>query len=173
MLDEKMGIRITSKSDKITLQDLSEFLHHLDNIYKAEVFLLQNKENKIPEFYKKKLKNSESIFVAKILKQSPWDILIVPAITYGEMAGILFTILQIIRDEMRSRRNRNSDNNENEKNQRKRMMKAEFEHRQVRRYDDVVIEESVKMTFSKIEIDDVEIHDETYRDYFGEDPKDD
>src|SRR5690348_15111085 len=91
-----MGIRIKSKSDKFTVNELSQFLYHLDNIYKAEVFLLQGKEYNISNFYGMKLKDSESLFVGPISKQSPLDLTLVPTITGDGIAATILGIIQTV-----------------------------------------------------------------------------
>ncbi|MGI0046433.1 MAG: hypothetical protein ACREBB_04505 [Nitrosotalea sp.] len=162
-----MGIRIKSTSDKFTLRDLSEFLYHLDNIYKAEVFLLQNIEYEKSDFYKIKLKDSESLFVGPISKKSPFDIILVPTITIGGMAGIIFGIIQIIIN-LKNSKNEKNNYKKSEKSKITITIRHEIERKQIP-HNDIVLDEIKEVIDSKIDINDVTVEDRTYRDYFGED----
>lgn len=161
-----MGIRIKSKSDKFTVNDLSQFLYHLDNIYKAEVFLLQGKEYNISNFYGMKLKDSESLFVGPISKQSPFDITLVPTVTDGEIASILLGIIQTIISVTRQK-DKSKQHNDKKENETKNMIQIEFERRDIE-HNDVIREEALKITFLNIKIEDVELVNKTFRDYFKE-----
>jgi len=164
-----MGIRIKSKSDIITVKEFVDFLYHLDNIYKAEVLLLQHKEYNSSNFHKIKLKHSESLFIGPISKQSPFDLTLVPTITYDGMASIIFGIIQTIIAVKLWYRDKNKEN-KIEENETKKMIKIELTRRQIK-HDDIIVEETAKITLSGIEIDSAEIVDKTFSDYFGDIPR--
>lgn len=134
--------------------------------------MLQHKKIETPYFYRKKLKDSESIFVGEISKKSPFDITIVPTITYDGIAATILSIIQIIIAVKSICKDKNNDKSKAEKERRRTILKTEFERKQVRRYDGVIEEESIKLTYSKIEMDEVDIEDKDYEKYFGKKPHD-
>lgn len=164
-----MAVTIVTKSAKLTLRDLSEFLYHLDNIYKAELFQKIKRKYTIPYFYREKLKENEALYIARINEQSPLHLIIVPSVSYGDLLNTLMQIIAVVVAVKLASGNRRGAGQRQEKERRRTEVRMEMERREIR-HDDMIVEEVVKMTYSKVDIDYTEIDKKTFEDYFKEPP---
>ena len=163
-----MGIRIVSKSVTLTLRDLSEFLYHLDNIYKAEFFLKTERTYR-PYFYRQRLKDYESLYVARIEERSPLHLIVVPSLPYRDIIYTLTEIIKIV-IELKARQ---MIEREYSSRQRRELLRYEVKRElEIRRlmHDDLVVEETVKLTESRVDLESVELDEKTFEDYFNRPP---
>ena len=162
-----MGIRIVSKSAKLTLRDLSQFLYLLDNIYKAELFLKTERKYAVPYFYRQKLKDSESLYIARIEEKSPLHLIIVSSLPYKDISHILVEIIKIaIALKVGKYAGRRIERPRQDRELRRSFVRRELEYRRLA-HDDLIVEEIVKMSYSRVDIEEVDIDSKTFEDYFN------
>jgi len=97
MMGEYKKARITCKTVKeISVEELSQFLRYLNNIYKLIYLYATKRDTKY--YYRRKLKDEEKLRISIVRKASPLLLeILIPAVS-SAVPVLLLEIIKIIRD---------------------------------------------------------------------------